>query len=109
MIDSRGLVVYNVFNLIIRSDTCWLVYLLHTCNYAFRLLLQASTQRPHSINEVMPMIGARFYAQLETTQMKNDLLENELSKELENGRLFRLLCKLNTITERAEYVFSFHH
>lgn len=50
----------------------------------------------------MPMIGARFYAQLETTQMKNDLLENELSKELENGRLFRLLCKLNTITERAE-------
>ncbi|VDK71156.1 unnamed protein product [Onchocerca ochengi] len=67
------------------------------------LLLQASTQRPHSINEVMPMIGARFYAQLETTQMKNDLLENELSKELENGRLFRLLCKLNTITERAEF------
>ncbi|KAL4003096.1 hypothetical protein ACH3XW_6200 [Acanthocheilonema viteae] len=67
------------------------------------LLLQASTQRPHSINEVMPMIGARFYAQLEMTQMKNDLLENELSKELENGRLFRLLCKLNTITERAEF------
>ncbi|VDM96103.1 unnamed protein product [Thelazia callipaeda] len=67
------------------------------------LLLQASSQRPHSINEVMPMIGARFYAQLETTQMKNDLLENELSKELENGRLFRLLCKINTITERSEF------
>lgn len=50
----------------------------------------------------MPMIGARFYVQLEMTQMKTDMLENELTKELENGRLFRLLCKLNTIIERAE-------
>lgn len=73
----------------------------------FRLLLSASVQgsRVRSINEVMPMIGARFYAQLELAQMKNDLLENELSKELENGRLFRLLCKLNTIIERPQYVF----
>uniref|UniRef100_A0A1I7X8B6 Uncharacterized protein n=1 Tax=Heterorhabditis bacteriophora TaxID=37862 RepID=A0A1I7X8B6_HETBA len=27
----------------------------------------------------MPMIGARFYAQLEAAQMRNDVLENELS------------------------------
>uniref|UniRef100_A0A914RIV7 Pan3 pseudokinase domain-containing protein n=1 Tax=Parascaris equorum TaxID=6256 RepID=A0A914RIV7_PAREQ len=54
----------------------------------------------------MPMIGARFYAQLELAQMKNDLLENELSKELENGRLFRLLCKLNTIIERPHITES---
>uniref|UniRef100_A0A915AFQ2 PAN2-PAN3 deadenylation complex subunit PAN3 n=1 Tax=Parascaris univalens TaxID=6257 RepID=A0A915AFQ2_PARUN len=69
------------------------------------LLLSASAQgsRVRSINEVMPMIGARFYAQLELAQMKNDLLENELSKELENGRLFRLLCKLNTIIERPQF------
>ncbi|VDK47440.1 unnamed protein product [Anisakis simplex] len=69
------------------------------------LLLSASAQgnRNRSINEVMPMIGARFYAQLESAQMKNDLLENELSKELENGRLFRLLCKLNTIIERPQF------
>ncbi|KAK6060192.1 hypothetical protein COOONC_02153 [Cooperia oncophora] len=50
----------------------------------------------------MPMIGARFYAQLETAQMRNDMLENELSKELENGRLFRILSKINTIVERPE-------
>ncbi|KHN85001.1 Uncharacterized protein Tcan_07091 [Toxocara canis] len=69
------------------------------------LLLSVSAQgsRIRSINEVMPMIGARFYAQLESAQMKNDLLENELSKELENGRLFRLLCKLNTIIERPQF------
>ncbi|CAJ0942311.1 unnamed protein product, partial [Mesorhabditis belari] len=62
---------------------------------------QAGAPR-RSINEVMPMIGARFYAQLESAQLRNDILENELSKELENGRLFRLLCKLNTIIERPE-------
>jgi PAB-dependent poly(A)-specific ribonuclease subunit 3 len=36
--------------------------------------------RPRSINDIMPMIGARFYAQLEASQMRNDLLENELAK-----------------------------
>ncbi|MFH4974922.1 hypothetical protein AB6A40_001631 [Gnathostoma spinigerum] len=67
------------------------------------LLSPPQPGRNRSINEIMPMIGARFYAQLENAQMKNDLLENELSKELENGRLFRLLCKLNTIIERPDF------
>jgi len=55
-----------------------------------------------SLNNIMPMIGARFYAQLETLQSKADMLEHELSKECEAGRLFRLQAKLNTILERAE-------
>ena len=48
----------------------------------FGYLLGHSTQsnRPRTINDVMPMIGARFYAQLEAAQMRNDLLENELAK-----------------------------
>lgn len=50
----------------------------------------------------MPMIGARFYTQLDTIQSKVDLLENEVSKEMENGRLFRLMVKLGTINERPE-------
>ncbi|RKU40338.1 PAB-dependent poly(A)-specific ribonuclease subunit 3, variant 2 [Coniochaeta pulveracea] len=33
----------------------------------------------------------------------SDSLTSELTRELENGRLVRLLCKLNTITERGEY------
>lgn len=49
------------------------------------------------------MIGARFYSQLESAQIRNDILENELSKELENGRLFRILSKINTIVERPEH------
>ncbi|KAK6009049.1 hypothetical protein OSTOST_26056, partial [Ostertagia ostertagi] len=66
-------------------------------------LLSSSPSGRKSINEIMPMIGARFYAQLETAQMRNDMLENELSKELENGRLFRILSKINTIVERPEH------
>ncbi|KAH9244170.1 hypothetical protein BASA81_018452 [Batrachochytrium salamandrivorans] len=33
----------------------------------------------------------------------NDRLEDELSRELENARLVRLLCKLGFINERPEY------
>ena len=33
-----------------------------------------------SINDVMPMIGARFYSQLDAAQLKNDVLEHELGK-----------------------------
>ncbi len=62
--------------------------------------------RPHGkenlATSIWPMIGARFYAHLDSAQMRSDLLENELNKEVENGRLFRLLCKLNTINERPE-------
>lgn len=41
------------------------------------------TSSPHSINEVMPVIGARFYSQLDSTQTRCDLLESELAKVME--------------------------
>lgn len=50
------------------------------------------------------MIGARFYTQLDNIQSRTDVLENEVSKEMENGRLFRLMVKLGTINERPEYI-----
>ena len=53
----------------------------------------------------MPMIGARFYRQLEATELRNDIMENELAKEMENGRLFRLLVKLGMIVDRPQYVY----
>ncbi|XP_071050850.1 PAN2-PAN3 deadenylation complex subunit PAN3 isoform X2 [Onthophagus taurus] len=55
-----------------------------------------------SVTDLMPMIGARFYTQLDNIQSRTDVLENEVSKEMENGRLFRLLVKLGTINERPE-------
>ncbi len=54
----------------------------------------------------MPMIGARFYTQLDALQTQCDKQEDELAKELENGRLYRMLVKLGCINERPEYVKS---
>lgn len=64
-------------------------------------LLTTNTER--TITEIMPMIGARFYVQLDALQSQVDILEEELSKELENGRLYRLLVKLASINERPEF------
>ncbi|XP_055893130.1 PAN2-PAN3 deadenylation complex subunit PAN3-like [Biomphalaria glabrata] len=65
-------------------------------------LLQ-NTNRVRSVNDVMPMIGARFFTQLDTVTLRSDVLEYELAKEIENGRLFRILIKLGSINERPEY------
>ena len=50
----------------------------------------------------MPIIGARFYSQLDMSLQSNDVLYDQLSKEVENGRLFRMMCKLGAINERPE-------
>lgn len=50
----------------------------------------------------MPMIGARFYTQLDALQSQCDKQEDELAKEIDNGRLYRMLVKLNCINERPE-------
>eukprot|EP01134_Creolimax_fragrantissima_P008087 CFRG8087T1 len=71
-----------------------IVYLLST---------QQPLHRPKSVNDLMPMIGARFYTELENEQTYTDILETELSRELENGRLFRLISKLGFVNERPEY------
>ena len=67
------------------------------------LYLLTKQNRMRSVNDIMPMIGARFYTQLDANQLKNDALENELAKEVENGRLFRLICKLGILNERPEF------
>lgn len=56
-----------------------------------------------TINEIMPMIGGRFFTVMENMQAKTDVLEAELSREMENGRLFRLVAKMNTVLERVEH------
>ncbi|XP_043201419.1 PAN2-PAN3 deadenylation complex subunit pan3-like [Amphibalanus amphitrite] len=58
--------------------------------------------RPRTIEDVMPLIGARFYQQLDTSGRLAERLEDELGREVQNGRLFRLLAKMSAITERPE-------
>lgn len=53
-----------------------------------------------SINDIMPMIGGRFYSQLEMTHQKYDIMDKQLAKEFDSGRLFRLLSKICSIVER---------
>ncbi|KFB45048.1 hypothetical protein ZHAS_00012991 [Anopheles sinensis] len=63
-------------------------------------LLNPTARR--SVTEIMPMIGARFFVQLDALQTQCDIQEDELAKEMENGRLYRLLVKLGCINERPE-------
>lgn len=48
---------------------------LSKCRY---LLTEQSRLR--SVNDIMPMIGARFYTQLDASQMRNDVIEEDLAK-----------------------------
>ena len=38
-----------------------------------------------SVNDIMPMIGARFYTQLDAAQVKCDVLEGELAKVIQHS------------------------
>lgn len=66
----------------------------------FRYLLTTTNRR--AVSDLMPMIGARFYIQLDALQTQCDMQDDELAKEMENGRLYRLLVKLGCINERPE-------
>ncbi|KAI0759114.1 kinase-like domain-containing protein [Fomes fomentarius] len=46
---------------------------------------------------------SRLLTELDESQNAADRLESELTSELENGRLVRLLCKFNFINERPEH------
>lgn len=59
------------------------------------LLKPSSTGK--SVDALMPMIGARFYTQFDSALLWGDMIEGELEKELENGRLFRLLSKMSMV------------
>ncbi|CAH1776344.1 unnamed protein product [Owenia fusiformis] len=67
------------------------------------LYLLSNQNRNKNVNDIMPMIGARFYTQLDAAQLRNDVLENEVAKQVESDRLFRLVCKMGVMNERPEY------
>ncbi|XP_045784919.1 PAN2-PAN3 deadenylation complex subunit PAN3 isoform X4 [Maniola jurtina] len=63
-------------------------------------LLAGTTRR--SVVDIMPMIGARFYTQVEALERRTDALEEHLAREADNGRLLRMLMKLGAVNERPE-------
>jgi len=66
-------------------------------------LLSKPTSANHpTVDDVVSMIAVRMLAEAEHLYNYADFLESDLSKELENGRMFRLLSKLGFINERPE-------
>ncbi len=53
-------------------------HILWSCFHLQVLLSEQSRLR--SVNDIMPMIGARFYTQLDASQMRNDVIEEDLAK-----------------------------
>ena len=71
-------------------------------------LLTKSTcvDNPISIHDVLPLISIPLIRNIEYLHEYNDQLEAEFAKEVENGRLFRILTKLGFINERPESIFK---
>lgn len=67
------------------------------------LLTPAVAPATKSIDEFFRGISNHVVASLDSAFHEADTLTSELSRELENGRLARLLMKLGTINERQEY------
>lgn len=67
------------------------------------LLTPAVAQDVRTIDVFLRRISSHVVASLDSAFHEADTLTSELSRELENGRLARLLMKLGTINERQEY------
>ncbi|CAH1179558.1 unnamed protein product [Phaedon cochleariae] len=75
----------------------------YTADLRNLIMYLLATQQRRSVTDLMPMIGARFYTQLDNLHNHIEILDHELSKELQNGRLFRIMTKLATINERPDF------
>ncbi|KAK7203687.1 PAB-dependent poly(A)-specific ribonuclease subunit PAN3 [Myxozyma melibiosi] len=56
-----------------------------------------------NVDEFIQLISGFYQQNLNSSLHYQDSLESELAREVENGRLVRLLCKFNFINERPEY------
>ncbi|KAJ2394703.1 PAB-dependent poly(A)-specific ribonuclease subunit 3 [Coemansia sp. RSA 2603] len=55
-----------------------------------------------AIDDILRLAGSRIFNELDAVRRDADLLHSSLRLEMGNGRLVRLMCKINFITERAE-------
>ncbi|ORX72011.1 hypothetical protein DL89DRAFT_105736 [Linderina pennispora] len=59
-----------------------------------------------AIDDILRLAGPRMFAELDSARRDADLYRTNLAHEAANGRLARLLCKLNFITERPEHTMD---
>ena len=67
------------------------------------LLTPQSTSQPKGIEEFIRGIAGHIVTTLDQSLHEADALGTELFRELENGRIARLLMKLGTVNERPEF------
>jgi len=60
-------------------------------------------RQPTTTEEVCNMISLKAFTEIDHLHNYTDLLESELCKEVDNGRIVRLLIKLGFINERPEF------
>jgi PAB-dependent poly(A)-specific ribonuclease subunit 3 len=66
--------------------------------------LYSAMQNPDkTIDQFLSFISSQMTSALNGALHNDDYLHNELSREVENARLFRLMAKLNFINERPEF------
>ncbi|XJO76819.1 hypothetical protein BDV3_007295 [Batrachochytrium dendrobatidis] len=67
------------------------------------MYLLGNTPAIKSIDGILQLIASRLLDEMDSAFRYNDRLEDDLSRELENARLVRLMSKLGFINERPEY------
>lgn len=72
-------------------------------NSVFWLLNGLQKDQEHSIDIFISGISSQLISTFDSALQLDDQLTSDLSRELENGRLVRLVTKLNFINERPEY------
>ena len=83
-------------------DTLTSHYSRELCHIVAGLLAAADGGGFASWRSLVSALGDRVITELETSQNQIDTLSGELMKECENGRLLRLMIKMNMILERPE-------
>ncbi|GAB1212403.1 PAB-dependent poly(A)-specific ribonuclease subunit 3 [Aspergillus terreus] len=72
-------------------------------NSVFWLLNSMQKDQDHTIDIFITGISSQLMSTFDSALHMDDQLTSDLSRELENGRLVRLMTKLNFINERPEY------
>ncbi|CAO3565111.1 unnamed protein product [Mortierella alpina] len=67
------------------------------------LFLMSQPVPMKTVDQIITMLGSRVLQEINDVQNANDILESDLGRELENGRLARLLMKFGFINERPEF------
>lgn len=66
-------------------------------------LYSAMQTQEKTIDQFVNLISAQMIAAFNGALHNDDVIHSEFSREVENGRLFRLMAKLNFINERPEF------